>query len=109
MIEANILLLTSDIKTGEYIHSLLEEEGFIIKSYTETDSFLTALEKEDFDLIIMDLAGKNIDGISLCKRIEGNFMLRHIPIILLVEKLQDRKSTRLNSSHTDISRMPSSA
>ena len=27
----------------------------------------------------------------------------------LEEKLKDRKSTRLNSSHTDISRMPSSA
>ena len=26
-----------------------------------------------------------------------------------VEGIQDRKSTRLNSSHTDISRMPSSA
>ena len=26
-----------------------------------------------------------------------------------IEVLQDRKSTRLNSSHTDISRMPSSA
>ena len=26
-----------------------------------------------------------------------------------LEKLRDRKSTRLNSSHTDISRMPSSA
>ena len=25
------------------------------------------------------------------------------------EKVRDRKSTRLNSSHTDISRMPSSA
>ena len=26
-----------------------------------------------------------------------------------IEKMKDRKSTRLNSSHTDISRMPSSA
>ena len=28
---------------------------------------------------------------------------------LMIEKLQDRKSTRLNSSHTQKSRMPSSA
>ena len=33
-----------------------------------------------------------------------NLFLGNLPI-----KLQDRKSTRLNSSHTDISRMPSSA
>ena len=28
---------------------------------------------------------------------------------LIIENTLDRKSTRLNSSHTDISRMPSSA
>ena len=30
-------------------------------------------------------------------------------VLLLVDASEDRKSTRLNSSHTDISRMPSSA
>ncbi len=39
-------------------------------------------------------------------------MLQEYPVRLLAEKVEDqgdRKSTRLNSSHTDISRMPSSA
>ena len=31
------------------------------------------------------------------------------PVYLFLDKNKDRKSTRLNSSHTDISRMPSSA
>ena len=31
------------------------------------------------------------------------------PLSLLMERKQDRKSTRLNSSHTTVSRMPSSA
>ena len=29
--------------------------------------------------------------------------------VVLIDQARDRKSTRLNSSHTDISRMPSSA
>ena len=36
------------------------------------------------------------------KRVKGNLLQR-------IQSMQDRKSTRLNSSHTDISRMPSSA
>ena len=32
-----------------------------------------------------------------------------IATIIITWKILDRKSTRLNSSHTDISRMPSSA
>ena len=34
---------------------------------------------------------------------------RHLVFMTLDPGEQDRKSTRLNSSHTDISRMPSSA
>ena len=37
------------------------------------------------------------------------FALRAQPLIRDVADKRDRKSTRLNSSHTDISRMPSSA
>ena len=36
-------------------------------------------------------------------------LMQGTQVILLKTRLPDRKSTRLNSSHTDISRMPSSA
>ena len=39
-------------------------------------------------------------GVGLCKRYW---------VILAVRDLRDRKSTRLNSSHKTVSRMPSSA
>ena len=44
------------------------------------------------DLIRLSSAKPNIDNMDT-----------------FIEQLRDRKSTRLNSSHTDISRMPSSA
>ena len=39
----------------------------------------------------------------------GNFFLLAGPCVIEGEEMADRKSTRLNSSHTDSSRMPSSA
>jgi len=86
MPEANILILNTDIKLVEYITSLLEGEGYIVNSYTDRDSFLIALEEEKPDLILIDMEGKNINGIELCKKIRSDFILRHIPIILLVKK-----------------------
>ncbi len=86
MIEANILLLSDDSEILQYVKSLLEGEGYVVNTYTDTNSFLIALEEKNFDLIIMELKGKEINGIELCKAIRSNFMLRHIPIILLVEK-----------------------
>ena len=40
---------------------------------------------------------------------EKGMALRDAPRINIADAMADRKSTRLNSSHTDISRMPSSA
>ena len=49
-----------------------------------------------------------IEG-EVIEQIECFFQLEEFLPVMPVEKFSDRKSTRLNSSHTDISRMPSSA
>ena len=46
----------------------------------------------DFDVYILDIEMGEMSGLELAKKLR-----------------QDRKSTRLNSSHSSISRMPSSA
>lgn len=85
-VEATILFLSSNSQLKEYIYSLLEGEGYIVSTHSDTGSFLDALEKQDFDLILMDFEEEKINGIELCKKIRNNSMLKHIPIILLVEK-----------------------
>ena len=51
--------------------------------------------------------------VSFCRISESKIRLREPiqepDVILIQDPTLDRKSTRLNSSHTDISRMPSSA
>ena len=39
----------------------------------------------------------------------GHSFIVSLPIIYIVYRFKDRKSTRLNSSHSSVSRMPSSA
>ena len=58
------------------------------------------LETENFDLIILDVMLPELNGFELMEYIRP----MGIPVIFL-----DRKSTRLNSSHGEQSRMPSSA
>ena len=56
------------------------------------------------DLNIM----RRLDALHLDYPITGSRMLRDM-LVYAGASIGDRKSTRLNSSHTDISRMPSSA
>ena len=64
-------------------------------------------KKADYALIAMKhLALRSDRGSSSAREIAE---LYDIPIELMAKVLQDRKSTRLNSSHSAKSRMPSSA
>ena len=79
----------------------IPQEGHIIRRRAEGASFREIGDE-------FDCTGSNIQRIY--SRIQRKMKRAHELAELMVEAdLKDRKSTRLNSSHTDISRMPSSA
>ena len=79
----------------------LKKKGFELIIAGDGQEGIDKAIEESPDLILMDLSLPTMDGWTATaeiKKIEG---VKDIPI--------DRKSTRLNSSHTLRSRMPSSA
>ena len=61
------------------------------------------VKEQELNLILWDLYGEDE-----FQKLRISY-LRGSSAFLLVEKQIDRKSTRLNSSHSSVSRMPSSA
>ena len=81
------------------------------------------------DLIFLDMNMPLMNGLTFLQKIKASATLKHIPVIIystsdepheismarsmgavdFITKPTDRKSTRLNSSHFQVSRMPSSA
>ena len=76
---SKILIVEDEESIADLEKDYLELSGFDVEIATRGDVGLEKALKEEYDLIILDLM------------------------------LPDRKSTRLNSSHTQKSRMPSSA
>ena len=74
---------------------------FTLKNYTViiAENGIEAMEKISVnpDIILLDVNMPGMDGIEVCRRIRD------------MVSCPDRKSTRLNSSHNNQSRMPSSA
>ena len=78
----NIALVEDEKDLNDLIKTYLEKEGYNVTSYYNGDTAIKDSNK-DYHLWILD--------------------------IMLGDDIRDRKSTRLNSSHNVISRMPSSA
>ena len=88
-----ILIVEDDKELSQLFQKVLEKNGYQVKSASDGALALEILDKEYIDLIISDIMMPVMDGYELVSELRS----------------ADRKSTRLNSSHTDSSRMPSSA
>ena len=81
------LLIVDDISDNRAILSRrFERRGFAV---TEAESGLTAIElieKEAFDLVLLDVMMPGIDGIETLKRIRGRKSSSALPVIMVTAK-----------------------
>jgi DNA-binding response OmpR family regulator len=64
----------------------LEQEGYLVLVSYDGEECLKILEREDVDLILLDLMLPGIDGLELCRIIRKG---RDIPIIMLTARGED--------------------
>ena len=83
--DGNILVLVEDTQSREFISALLQGEGYNVVTALSEPQAWENLNKNPFNLIILDFQNPAINGINFCKAIRGNFRFRHINIILLMD------------------------
>ena len=112
-----ILVVEDNADLAYGLRNNLEIEGYEVVVVEDGTQGLARARDAGADLIILDLMLPGLDGYRVLRalRDEG----RRMPILILTARgeeadkvrgeYEDRKSTRLNSSHIEPSRMPSSA
>ena len=88
-----ILVVEDQEDSRRIMRDLLTTADYEVTEVENGEEALAAVAKQRPDLILMDIQLPIMDGYEATRRI----------------KAEDRKSTRLNSSHRSLSRMPSSA
>lgn len=76
----------------------LEQEGYTVETASDGKVALDILEKEKFDLVVLDIMLPEIDGNEVCKRIRTKSM---IPIIMLTAKGDDESKIKGLESGAD--------
>lgn len=77
---SNILIIEDDISIIKNLQLLLNEEGFRVSSTMTRKEALEEIEKNQYDLILLDLTLPDGNGYSLCSSIKR---AGDIPIIIL--------------------------
>ena len=82
-----ILVVDDDQRLRDLLNRYLGEQGFTVKAVDGAAAMDKALNREGFDLIVLDLMMPGEDGLSVCRRLRGS--KDSVPIIMLTAKGDD--------------------
>jgi two-component system phosphate regulon response regulator OmpR len=82
-----ILVVDDDMRLRDLLSRYLTEQGFATKVVADAGGLGRALDKERFDLLVLDLMLPGEDGLAICRRMRA--AKNDIPIIMLTAKGAD--------------------
>jgi two-component system alkaline phosphatase synthesis response regulator PhoP len=85
-----ILVVDDEVDLVETLRFPLEMEGFdVLVSYNGEDA-LNQARKESPDLILLDIMLPKLDGYKVCRLLKFDEKYKHIPILMLTAKTQEK-------------------
>lgn len=78
-----VLVVDDDRNVLELVKLYGEREGFEVIGINDSESVLPAFDRENPDVVILDIMLPGKDGLTLCRNLRG---IRMIPIIMLTAK-----------------------
>ncbi len=81
-----VLVIDDEENIIEFIRLGLRYEGFQVESASDGEQGVTAAQRINPDLVILDVMMPGIDGLEVCRRLRANPTTRDVPILMLTAK-----------------------
>jgi two-component system alkaline phosphatase synthesis response regulator PhoP len=85
-----ILVVDDEVDLLETLRFPLEMEGFKVLVCYNGEDGLNQARKEKPDLILLDLMLPKLDGYKVCRLLKFDERYKHIPILMLTAKTQEK-------------------
>ncbi len=82
----NILLAEDEPDLQLIVRMALEDANFTVVVANNGLEALKAIERENFDLLLIDVMMPHIDGLELCQRLQLHPVWQRLPIVLLTAR-----------------------
>lgn len=84
MTAQRVLIIEDDPQIGRLVAMELREASYEVDVIDDGKAGLRRFEREDFDLVVLDLMLPGLDGLEICRRIRENN--RYTPIVMLTAR-----------------------
>src|SRR5450631_731716 len=81
-----VLMIEDDARLGAMVVDYLGRNGYAVIHEVTATAGLAQLQREPFDLVILDLMLPDADGLEVCRQIRGQARLAELPIVMLTAK-----------------------
>ncbi len=80
--ETGFILIVDDNSTNlSVLSQALKSAGYKIRAVMDGESAITQVERQQPDLILLDVQMPGIDGFETCRRLKANPTTQHVPVI----------------------------
>jgi len=81
-----ILVVDDDLDTLRLVGLMLERQGYEIIAASSGHQALTLAEKENPDLVLLDVMMPDMDGVEVTRRMRASAIVKDVPIIMFTAK-----------------------
>lgn len=81
-----VLIVEDDSDLSHVLDFNLRKEGFTTKIAGSGARALTSLRTDPPDLVILDLMLPDISGLDVCRKLRGDPVLKHIPVLMMTAR-----------------------
>lgn len=82
--QTKILLVDDDLRLRDLLERYLAEQGMNVRTVADGRAMDSALERERFDVLVLDWMLPGEDGLSICRRLQVSHA--ELPIVMLTAK-----------------------
>jgi DNA-binding response OmpR family regulator len=93
MNKKKILVVDDEVDLVETVRFTLELEGHEVLVAYNGEEALNQARKENPDMILLDLMLPKLDGYKVCRLLKFDERYKHIPILMLTAKTQEKDKT----------------
>ncbi len=93
MSKKKILLVDDEVDLVETVRFPLEMQGFTVLVSQDGEDALKKAREEKPDLILLDLMLPKLDGYKVCRLLKFDERYKHIPILMLTARTQEKDKT----------------